>query len=93
MNGHTAELQFVRLLKVKHKRKLRLFIITGWMFSLTHFQYKSINISTILTSKLKPCLYIWKFVSWLLLGIYFLSGIQCKKTNSTELRAFPVLLP
>ena len=30
----------------------------GRMFSLPHFQFKSVNISTILTSKLKMCVYI-----------------------------------
>ena len=49
----------------------------GWMFSLphSHFQFKSINISNILASKLKLCVYVWKLVSWLSLGIYF-SGVE-----------------
>ena len=44
----------------------------GWMFSLPHFyfQYKSVNIAPILTSELKMCVYIWRLVSWLSLGIY-----------------------
>ena len=43
-----------------------------WMFSLPHFhfRFKSVNISTILTSKLKMSLYVWRLVSWLSLGIY-----------------------
>ena len=42
------------------------------MFSLPHFYFKfeSVNISTILTSKLKMCVHLWRIVSWLLLGIY-----------------------
>ena len=44
---------------------------TRRVFSLPIFQFKSVNISTILTSKQK-CVYIWKLVSWLLLGIYIL---------------------
>ena len=45
---------------------------SGMMFLLRqfHFQFKSANISTILTSKLTICLYVWRLVSWLLLGIY-----------------------
>ena len=39
------------------------------LFSPTYFQFKSVNISTILTSKLKR-VYIWVLVSWLSLGIY-----------------------
>ena len=39
------------------------------LFSPPHFQFKSVNISTILTSKLKPVC-IWVLVSWLSLGIY-----------------------
>ena len=44
----------------------------GQMFSLPHFhvQFKSVNISTILTSKLKMCVYVWRLDSWLSLGIY-----------------------
>ena len=41
-----------------------------WLFSLPHFHFKSINISTILTSKLKMCVYICRLVSWLLFAIY-----------------------
>ena len=39
------------------------------LFSPPHFQFKSVNISTILTSKLKRVC-IWVLVSWLSLGIY-----------------------
>ena len=41
------------------------------MFSLPHFhfQMKSVNISIILTSKLKMCVYIWRLASLLSLGI------------------------
>ena len=49
----------------------------SWMFSLPHFhfQFKSVNnISTILPSKLKICVYIWRLVSWLSIRIYFLTG-------------------
>ena len=44
----------------------------GWMFLLPHFhfQFKSINISTILTSKLITWVYVWSLDSWLSLGIY-----------------------
>ena len=44
----------------------------GRMFSLPHFhfQFKSVNIPSILTSKLKTCVYIRRLISWLLLGIY-----------------------
>ena len=44
----------------------------GGMFSLPHFhfQFKSVNISTILTSKLKMCVYFWRLVPWLSLGVY-----------------------
>ena len=44
----------------------------GRMFSLPHFhfQFKSVNIPSILTSKLKTCVYIRRLLSWLLLGIY-----------------------
>ena len=44
----------------------------GRMFSLPHFyfEFKSVNISTILTSKLKMCVHIWRLISWLSLGIY-----------------------
>ena len=43
----------------------------GTKFSLPnfHFQFKSVNISTILSSKLKMCLYVWRLDSWLSLGI------------------------
>ena len=49
----------------------------GCIFSLSHFQFKSVYVSTILTSKLKKCVYIWRLLSWLWLGIYtyFLTGI------------------
>ena len=39
------------------------------MFSLPHFQIKSVNISTILISKLKTSVYIGRLVSWLLLEL------------------------
>ena len=45
----------------------------GRMFSLPHFhfQFKSVNISTILTSKPKKrCVNVWRLVSWLSLEIY-----------------------
>ena len=47
----------------------------GQIFSLPHFhfKFKSVNISTILTSKLIACVYVWRLVFWLSLGIYFLS--------------------
>ena len=47
-------------------------IYNGWMFSLPHFhfQFTSVNIATILTPELKMCVYIWRLVSWLSLGIY-----------------------
>ena len=35
-----------------------------------HFQYKSVNISTILTSKLRMCVYVWRLDSWLSFRIY-----------------------
>ena len=52
--------------------------ITGFRLIMTgcfhhrcfYFQFKSVNISTILTSKLKICVYVWRLDSWLLLGIY-----------------------
>ena len=46
------------------------------MFSLSHFhfEFKSVNISTILTSKLKTCTYVWKLVFWLLPGTYISCG-------------------
>ena len=42
------------------------------VFSLPHFhfQFKSVNTSTIFTSKLKTRLYIWRLVSWLTLRMY-----------------------
>ena len=40
-----------------------------WMCSLPHFQFKSINITPILTSELKTCVYSWRLVSLLLLRI------------------------
>ena len=44
------------------------------MFSLPHFhfQFKSINISTILTSKLKTLAYVWRHHSWISLECIFL---------------------
>ena len=44
----------------------------GRMFSLHHFhfQFKSFNISTILTFKLIMRVYVWKLNSWLSLAIY-----------------------
>ena len=43
----------------------------GQMFSLPHFhfQFKCVNILSILTSKLKMGVYIWTLVSWVSLGI------------------------
>ena len=42
----------------------------GRIFSLPHFQFKIVNISTIITPKLKTCVCVWRLVSWLSLGIY-----------------------
>ena len=49
----------------------------GCMFSLPRFRFKikSVNISTISTSKVKKCVCVWRVVSWLSLGTYFLSVI------------------
>ena len=50
----------------------RILTCNGQMFSLPHFhfQFKSVNISTILTSKLKICVYVQRLVSWLLLLLH-----------------------
>ena len=42
----------------------------GRMFSLPHFQFISINISTILTLQLKTYVFIRRLVSWLSFGTY-----------------------
>ena len=54
----------------KRAHPMILTFFNGWMFSLSQFQFKSINFSKISISKLKTCVYISRFVSWLLLGIY-----------------------
>ena len=38
--------------------RLILTFYNGWMFSLPHFQFQSVNISTILTFKLNKCVYL-----------------------------------
>ena len=45
------------------------FFYNGRMFSLPHFQFKSINISTILTSKLKTCVHFRGFHEHTILAI------------------------
>ena len=44
----------------------------GRMFSVPHFhfQFKSVNISTILNFKLRMRVYVWILDSWLSIGIY-----------------------
>ena len=43
-----------------------------WVFSGPNFlfQFKSVNIATILTSILKMCVHVWRLDSWLSLGLY-----------------------
>ena len=69
----------------------RILTYNGRMFSLPlyHCQIESVNVSTILTFKLKMCLYILRRVSWLSLVIFFLHGFLYKQTNPSGLCALP----
>ena len=52
-------------LKTSVEEEHGILIYNGLMFSLPHFhfQLKSFNISAILTSTLKMCVYVWRLVS------------------------------
>ena len=53
-------LTFVRSSVTTVEEEHGILTYNGWMFSLPHFhfEFKSVNISTILTSKLKVCVYV-----------------------------------